>query len=83
MFTTEVIPDEVRKWAVREYFRQHILARYGGNDRAAWAHLLTAVLRGRYVKRRGVTTFVSWAESPDTCLAIAKEILAGTTSIVS
>lgn len=78
MLTTEPISDEEKRWAMREYFRHSILARYNGDQRAAWAHLVTAVVRGRRMVRSGVPYTAPYAASPDECHTLLREVMAGT-----
>jgi len=65
------MPTKLRNWAIREYFRQMILARYAGDEHAAWMHVITSLIRGRRIKERGVTRTVGWAEDRETCYDIA------------
>lgn len=76
------VPVDVRKWAMREYFRQAILTRVSGNERAAWEMVVTSVIRGRRVRFADGVRMIPWAESPSECLAVAQAILTGEAQFV-
>lgn len=62
---------------MREYFRQAVLARVSGDERAAWSMVLTSVVRGRRVRFPDGVRMVAYAAAPSECLEIAHAIHSG------